>query len=171
METELKLMADECVVFLIDMQYGFLNEEKRSLIPGQISILKECKNFDIPVIIFEYSGEGNTIADLNDEIQKIPNHQKMIKTTDDAFESTPIREILRKIGRKKVIVMGVNACACVLKTVKSTVREGYEVITNNVLIGGYCCSECRSKAESWYRHHVDMRAKKLSFQNYSQVSQ
>ena len=53
-------------VILIDMQSGFIDEieanKRAEIISGQISILKECAEKDIPVIVLEFKTYGETIA-------------------------------------------------------------------------------------------------------------
>jgi len=146
--------TNDVAVLLIDMQDYFLNEEKRKLIPNQIAVIKECKKNDVPIVVLEYSGCGETTSELQKELKGVSNCHKLIKSSDSAFGSTRIDNLLRQLKAKTLLLMGINACACVLETGKDAVRNGYEVVTSDMIIGGYCPSCGKSNPDSWYEKNV-----------------
>jgi len=132
---------ENLAVLLIDMQSGFINtEEKRKLIPNQISVLNQCFKKEIPVIIVEFEGEGKTDDALLKVVEN--NHtsacHKITKSVNDAFSEKELNNLLKKIKAKTLLLMGINACACVFETAVTAKRKGYELITSEDLIAGYC---------------------------------
>ncbi|OGI76552.1 hypothetical protein A3C57_02285 [Candidatus Nomurabacteria bacterium RIFCSPHIGHO2_02_FULL_33_12] len=146
LEFDLKTLA----VFLIDMQDKFIDtNEKRSLIPNQISVLNFCENKNVPILVFRYHGYGDINYKLQEKLNKI---HKLVtyfsKRNDDAFHLDSLERWLENYEIKTILIMGINACACVLETAKSAIYYGYNVITSDQLIAGYC-NECNGK-HFWY---------------------
>lgn len=155
MESELPLSIDPAnlAVILIDMQSGFINsEEKEQLIPRQVSVIRICRKKNIPLIVAKYYDEGGIVPELQEEIKTISSEHRyeIVKHYDSAFRDTELDLILQKLGIKRLLLMGINACACVLQTARDATSNGYEVITSDLLIAG-CCSSCNAhEVDSWY---------------------
>jgi nicotinamidase-related amidase len=158
MESQLsKIDSKNLVVLLIDMQDFYIDsEEKKGLIPNQISVLEVCRGKDIPVIVVEYDGCGETTSSLLEKIKEIPspNVYKITKSSDNAFNRSELHDLLIKLEAETLLLMGINACACVFLTASNAVQLGYKIITSEGLIAGFCLS-CRKGDESgryeWYK--------------------
>ncbi len=144
-------------VMLIDMQDCFIESkrEKERLIPYQIEVLKFCKDHNVPVIVAEYYDKGPTTDKLQKALACLPqaNVKTIIKHNDNAFEGTDLAFILKDLGTQYLLVMGINACACVLKTAKNAVNNGLKIITSKTLIAGVCDSCSTTTTHSWYEQN------------------
>ncbi|MFA6365368.1 MAG: cysteine hydrolase [Candidatus Paceibacterota bacterium] len=147
-------------VLLIDMQEYFLDEAgKKAIIPYQVAIIQECQDMGIPFIVLEYEDQGDTIPELQEKIEKLPNHHWIVKSNDSAFPGTNLDDLLKEQGVEKLLLMGVNACACVRDTARDAVRKGYEIITSDMLIAG-CCPVCK-EATQWFEENGEYLQGKL----------
>ena len=149
-----QLNYSEVAVILIDMQYGFIatlrNGEEDRIVPNQISVLRFCKEKNIPVIILDYFGHDETIKKLANEVKDFENVKIIIKNRDNGFTDTELNFHLKSLGAKKLFLMGINADCCVKKTAKGAIQNGYEIITSNDVIAGMSYHS-DDNSISWYR--------------------
>jgi nicotinamidase-related amidase len=107
-------------VLLIDMQDNFLeyieDKEKKKLIKNQIGIIYLCEVYDIPLIFLEYEGNGRTIGELQEAAQKVRVKIALEKSYDDGFANTDLADKLRALSIDTLLLMGINASACVKRT-------------------------------------------------------
>jgi len=147
------VIPENLAVILIDMQDYFINhDEKRNLIPNQLLVLNFCRIKNIPVAVFEYRNRGETTAMLKKEIVKFSpeNICTFIKRSDDAFSVEDFDGWLKEKNIQTLLLMGINACACVYDTANTAIKNGYKIMTSDTLITGYC-NECKSeKKHVWY---------------------
>jgi nicotinamidase-related amidase len=143
-------------VLLIDMQEDFLIEidetERQKMIEQQKKILHACSLLDIPVIILEYSNHGSTIEDLQKCLDSVVRTSTITKPRNDGFVRTKLDKQLRQLGVGKLLLMGVNASACVASTGKGGKRYGYEIITSLDLIADPPDWE-HNKSQDWYEEN------------------
>ena len=161
-----KSILRNLAVVLIDMQeYSIGTREERKIISSQVKVLKFCRKNNIPVIIAEYIGKGETLPRLLRKARKLPanNFYKIIKEYDSVFTETRVEEILESWQIQYLLVTGIKACACVHQTVSEAVDKGFKVITANDLIAGYCNNCSQGREESWYRSTV------AYFDSYKQI--
>jgi nicotinamidase-related amidase len=133
------LKKNLCVI-LVDMQEYYIRQlrdgDADRIIPQQKKILEWCANNDIPVVVLEFRGEGQTREDLNVLVSKVPTHIHIVKTTDSGFTYTILDEWLKSKEIKSLLLMGINACHCVKDTAADAVNLGYKIYTSSDLIGG-----------------------------------
>ncbi|MDP2906411.1 MAG: isochorismatase family cysteine hydrolase [Nanoarchaeota archaeon] len=125
-------------VLVIDMQEWFLGsieyEEKHKEIPYQLEVLEYCKTNDIPVFVLEYKDCGPTVKILKDKVDSLEKKTYITKDYDDGFVKTDLAKQLRKNRIDTVLLMGINASACVLNTAAGAVMAGFNVMTSDDLI-------------------------------------
>lgn len=131
---------DGLVVILIDMQQEFINEfkhgEEKRIIPKQISVIRQCARFGIPVVVLEYRNCGHTIAALADELKNVANVKTIVKRQNDGFKNTALEYKLRDMNAKQLFFMGINSQYCVKETAESAIKLGFTVVTSNDVITG-----------------------------------
>jgi len=154
-----KISLKKSAVILIDMQECFVNSrEKRQIISGQISVIKFCAENNIPIMVFKFKNHyaGNICHDLTGELKNISwrNIFRLEKEKNDAFSNKALNFLLRITRKKTLLIMGVNAKACVLETSKTAVKKGYTVIIDKDLISGWGCKHDRAIQENWYRKNT-----------------
>ena len=140
-------------VLVIDMQEWFLQsieyEEQHKEIPYQLEVLEYCKNNDIPVFVLEYKDCGSTVKILKDKVDSLEKKTYVTKNYDDGFIKTDLAEQLRKNKIDTVLLMGINASACVLSTAAGAVMSGFNVMTSKDLISDPKSYD-RNESIRWY---------------------
>lgn len=125
---------------LIDMQSGFVGGLRRGALPrilkSQIKVLGQCVEENIPTVVLEYRGHGKTIDELAAVLSQVPRTRTIIKSNDDGFENTTLHKTLRSWGSQNLLLMGINAEACVKETAQSALRLNYAIATSSKLIAG-----------------------------------
>lgn len=135
-------VSKKCAVILVDMQETFVKNlrdgEADRIIPKQLEVLNYCNQFDIPVVVLEMRRWefGETIDVLITEARKNFKFHLIGKVYDDGFESTKLHTHLKKLGIKKVFLMGINADFCVIETARGAIDRGYKIITSKEVISG-----------------------------------
>lgn len=150
-------------VLLIDMQEYFLedicDEEKAREVPYQLEVLDYCKKENVPVLVLEYEGCGQTISILKEKVDSLEKKDYIKKKHDDGFIDTDLAEKLRKNDIEIVLLMGIYASACVLQTGQGAISEGFKIITSKDLIANpkpipryiYNPSELSNESIDWYK--------------------
>lgn len=130
-------------VMLVDMQYGFMicmdPKVSEKLIVAQIKVMQQCAANDIPLFVLEYNKSGETLKQLCKEIDKVPRVFRFTKSRNNGFSNPRLQETLADLGIKRLLIMGVNASACVLLTAQSAVHNNIEVITSHEVIANCEC--------------------------------
>lgn len=129
------LTKEDTVLMIIDiqerlaaaMQYG------ESVIDSTDILVTISKDMGIPILTTEQypKGLGSTVEKLNRNLDKDSIYEKISFTgyIEQVISS------LKQLGRKKVIVVGMEAHVCVLQTVRDLLADGYQVF---VVADGVC---------------------------------
>lgn len=146
----------EYAVLLIDMQQDFLEniaqEEVDEEVPYQIEVIHAAQRNDIPVFVLEYRNHGQTIRTLMDAVA-YSDYQVITKSDDNGFMHTNLDELLKERGVHNLILTGINASACVLRTGYGALENGYGIITSPDIIANVKWDWDFEESESWYRFH------------------
>jgi nicotinamidase-related amidase len=129
-------MKKDTAVIIIDMQEFFLDKFPKpivkQLIANQKWILDVCLKKGLPFILIEYKTRsifrGPTISPIKNLV-KNSVIQTIIKENNSAFTKTNLDIILKSHGIKKILLLGINANACVQDTAIAAIFRGYRVIT------------------------------------------
>jgi nicotinamidase-related amidase len=148
---------------LIDMQPYFLKKikslsTKRKLMFSQIDMINYFRANDIPLAILEYEDKEGTIKEgtirgLKDYIDELPEDRRtyFTKSDDSGFSNENLGKQLREWKTEDVILMGVNAHACVKGTAIGALDSGFNIITANELIADQYGPSDENRQISWYR--------------------
>ncbi len=113
-------------MLIIDVQESF-----RKIIPDfdnltrNISILLEAsKVLHLPVIVSEQypKGLGNTVSELS---SCLGEHEKFTKQEFSCCQQEGFTDFLSSLGRKQIIVTGIETHVCVNQTVHDLLTQGY----------------------------------------------
>jgi nicotinamidase-related amidase len=74
------------------------------------------------------SPPGSKEAEILEELKPIGDEIVLTKLSTNAFVSSPIDQVLRYMGIKKILVAGVNTNYCVESFVRNAYDNGYEVV-------------------------------------------
>ncbi len=141
-------------VLLIDMQDYFLedisSEEKAREIPYQLDVLDYCKEKSIPVFVLEYKDSGPTIKVLKDKVDSLEKKTYITKSHDNGFIGTNLAEQLKEYSIDTLLLMGVNATACVVDTAYGALKEGFNIMTSKELIADPPYFRSLDEGVRWY---------------------
>ena len=121
------LERDQAVLLIIDVQESF-----RKYIPEfgnltrNISILVEAsKILQLPVVVTEQypQGLGHTVAEIN---ACLGDHQVFDKQCFSCCGAESFMDSLSALGRRQIIVSGIEAHVCVNQTVHDLLAAGYQ---------------------------------------------
>lgn len=121
------IKRDDCVFLLIDIQEKFLPViyDIQSVIDNANRLVQSALILDIPLLVTEQypKGLGRTVDGV-----KLKSDQKIIeKISFDCFRCDEFANTIDQINRKTLVIFGIEAHVCVLKTTLSALSEGYEV--------------------------------------------
>jgi len=157
---EIKTMTDieGLTVVLIDMQGRFVENlrgrVRREIISAQQQVISACAERDIPIVILEYDKfygkHESTILCLTKMLETVPRKTTIMKFDDDGFIGTGLNEVLEEFSTESLLLMGINADACVFETARSAVDLVYKIITSEKLIASKGLSTIQSECKEWY---------------------
>lgn len=138
----LKLKKEDAVLVGIDFQERLMPAMKNGdeVEAAAIKLVKGCRILGVPVIMTQQytKGLGPTVPDLAEALTE-PIGEEMVaaefqpveKTSFSAMGEPVFVEALKKLGRKTVIIAGVEAHVCVQQTVIDLLESGYTVFIAN----------------------------------------
>lgn len=122
------LTASDSALVLIDVQ-GKLSEtmhDKTPLFESMKTMLKGARVLEIPVLWLEQIPEK--LGPTRPEIAELLTGQSpMAKVTFSACGHPPFMAALHRTGRRKVILMGIEAHICVYQTAMDLLDKGFGV--------------------------------------------
>lgn len=120
-------------VLLIDMQDYFLQrhhrEDQKMLLSAHRCVLDFCREVSLPVAVLEYANHGSTTDYLREKVGRISNCETFVKANDNAFSGTDLNRYLYSLEISDVVLLGINAEACVQATAINAKRKGYGLLT------------------------------------------
>jgi nicotinamidase-related amidase len=118
------LNQNDAIVVIIDIQEKLTNAVYDKNVANVVSkLVQAAKILDIPVLITEQypKGLGETVAQIKENADAI----YFEKTSFSSFED--IKETLKKLGKKQIIICGIEAHICVHQTANDLLEAGFEV--------------------------------------------
>ena len=123
-----KLIADNSLFLMIDVQEKLVNMLQKDIIVGKSSILAAIANsLDLPTVVTEQypKGLGTTVEQVK---SKLPANAKIEeKTAFSALENEEVTKFIETSSKKQVIICGIESHICVLQTTIDLLNKGYEV--------------------------------------------
>lgn len=121
------LNKDDSLILVIDIQERLKPAMDRSerVVNNTKILLESAKLLDIPVLFTEQypKGLGNTLKEIID-----------IKENPQVFEKNSftgcidgVNSKLREMGKKKIIIVGMETHVCVYQTCRDLLSDGYDV--------------------------------------------
>ncbi len=120
------LDREDSLLLIIDIQERLLPAMKYSdeVVRATNILTKAAKILNIPIVITEQypKGLGSTV----DKIEDIEDAKVFDKTMFTACIEGVMKEI-KSLGKKKIIVVGMETHVCVFQTCRDLINDGYEV--------------------------------------------
>lgn len=142
------LQPERSALLVIDLQGRLLPaiEGHERVLRGSLQLLRLARILDLPVVITtQYQkGLGPTVPEV---LAEAPGVEPLDKTSFGCFGNAPFRERLAAVGRRQLVVCGIEAHICVTQTVLGALEAGYEVHVASDATG----SRAASNAELGWR--------------------
>jgi len=126
-------------MILIDHQplqfAGVQNIDRTLLVNNVVGLAKTAKVFGVPTIlttVLEQRG-GYLLKDIQDVF---PDQKPINRTTLNTWEDERVVNVVKKIGRKKLVIAALWTEICLAYPVLSALGEGYEVFIVTDASGG-----------------------------------
>jgi len=121
---------DDAVLVIVDIQEKLFNVvlEKDRLLKNVLKLVKTCKMLDVPIIITEQypKGMGKTVPELVNELGD--QYRPIEKTSFSCFGCREFEEKLRSIGRRTLLLTGIELHICVYQTAIDALSRGYRPV-------------------------------------------
>lgn len=138
------LDKDQAILMVIDIQERLVPamSDADQVINNTNILISAAKEFNMPMITTEQypRGLGPTVPQLKGNID--PNY--LFEKTSFTAYTEDVKRTLEKLGRKKIIIAGMETHVCVFQTIRDLLTEGYEVF---VASDGVC-----SRSEKNYKN-------------------
>lgn len=132
----MRILPEDTCCMVVDYQERLMPAiaEKEALIRNSVGLLRGLRILEIPVMVTaQYAkGLGMNIAEIR---EAAGTEQYFDKLTFSVTGDVSARRHLEKIGRKNVVLCGIEAHICVLQTVVDLAAEGYQPILAADCIG------------------------------------
>ena len=133
------LIGEEVVLLIIDIQDRLVSAMKygEQVLQNTNTIISVAKKLGVPVIVTEQypKGLGKTVLDVSNNIEGSLTYEK---TTFSGCTSE-VTSALEGLGRKKIIITGMETHVCVFQTVRDLLANGYQVF----VVGDAVCSRTK----------------------------
>ncbi|GAB1475782.1 hydrolase [Bacillota bacterium] len=128
----LKINREEAVLVLVDFQERLMPAMKGhgDLEEAVVKLVKGCRILEVPILVTQQytKGLGPTIPRIH---EALGDYEPVEKTAFSAMGEPVFKEVLKKTGRKTVILAGIEAHVCVLQTALDLIDAGYTVFLVN----------------------------------------
>ena len=123
-----RIGVDDALLIVIDMQERFQPHihDIDAANGNCIKLIKGCRELGVPVIVTEQNpkGLGKTIGTVR---AALVDYEPFEKTAFSIFEDRAIAEALKNAGRPNLLVCGIEAHVCVIKSALDALSLGYSV--------------------------------------------
>lgn len=150
-----KIIADQTIVLLIDMQKGFLDniseQMREPLINTQRMVINYCAARDVPLVVLEYTPRcfGRTNGKLSRVAKMVPRNTVVEKKSQSGFNDTNLEEVLQTFERQNLYLMGIYTDQCVQKTAEDALKKNFKIAISQDV------TSCEGKGEitnlDWFK--------------------
>lgn len=121
------LRQEEALLMIIDIQERLVPAMKygKKTIDNTNILISIAQKLNIPITATEQypKGLGKTIPEISEKL----NEDFIYEKISFSGYTEEVKAILNQIGRKKVIITGMETHVCVFQTVRDLLDNGYEV--------------------------------------------
>lgn len=122
------LEKEDTVLMIIDLQEKLMTamSEKAKVYKNNGILLEAAKIFQIPVVLTEQypRGLGSTVDEIK---SKLPADYHRLEKSRFSALTPEMSDLLKKIGRKTVLITGSETHVCVFQTTRDLVEQGFNV--------------------------------------------
>lgn len=126
----LRLEKEEAVLVIVDVQEVLMKKMDQGIAAKMIrnirTLIAFAKEMAIPILITEQypKGLGKTIPEIKTELKSLLPVEKV---SFSCCGAKAFNDQLNHLGRKQIVLTGIETHVCVLQTANDLVQKGYEV--------------------------------------------
>ncbi|MBN2523874.1 MAG: isochorismatase family protein [Bacteroidales bacterium] len=132
----MRINRENTIGLVIDMQEKMIPamDKSKLLVRHTLRLLKGLKLFEVPIVVTQQNtkGMGATISEIN---KAIGNFSYIEKKTFSCYREPAFIKVLNRIGKRNVIMMGVEAHICILQTALDLLYNNFNPVIVNDCIG------------------------------------
>jgi nicotinamidase-related amidase len=122
------LATDKAALLVIDIQERLfpVMHDKEGLLRQVLKLIRGARVLEIPVLLTEQypKGLGPTLPEIK---ELLPDVKPVEKVAFNCCDEAAFCRALGALGRKQVLICGIEAHICVYQTAMALARAGYEV--------------------------------------------
>ncbi len=122
------LDKENALLVIVDIQerLAVVMSERQKVVANCLHLIEAAKLLSIPILLTEQypKGLGPTVVEIE---KALPSYDPLEKITFSCCKDPRFLNRLSSIGRKKVILCGMETHVCVLQTCIGLLQEGYDV--------------------------------------------
>lgn len=120
------LNRDDALLLIIDIQerLAVVMKEKERVVRNCLHLIELARMIKLPVVVTEQypKGLGRTVSELQ---SAFPDYKPIEKVAFNCCDEPAFLSELRRRGRKKIIVTGMETHVCVLQTATGLLQDGF----------------------------------------------
>ncbi len=122
------LEKEDCALLIVDIQerLAAVMKYREQVVKNNLRLIELAKLLNVPVLASEQypKGLGHTVDEIK---EALPSYNPVEKLAFGCCGEPAFMDVLRGLGKKKIILTGMETHICVLQTALGLVREGYAV--------------------------------------------
>jgi isochorismate hydrolase len=127
METFGHLRPDTALLLVVDVQEKFapVVSNFSEVVHNAAIVVRGCRELNVPIIVTEQypKGLGKTVPEVVNALGDA--YKPMVKSAFSIFDEADVHRAVDQSGRKDLILLGVEAHVCVIKSVLDGRRHGF----------------------------------------------
>jgi nicotinamidase-related amidase len=139
---------ENTIGLVIDMQEKILPiiDKNEVLIKNSLTLIKGMTELQIPIIVTQQNTKnlGQTISDIS---ELISDYSYIDKMAFSCYREPVFKKVLNQIGKKNIIILGIEAHVCVLQTVLDLASNNFIPVVIEDCIGSSTAND--KKVSLW----------------------
>ncbi|MFH1538332.1 MAG: isochorismatase family protein [bacterium] len=123
-----RIKPEDTALLMIDVQEKFVPHIHGidDVTKNCVRLIQGCKELGVPIIVTEQypKGLGRTAGPVAEALGEFTPHEK---TAFSLFEDEAIAGAIKKLGRPNLLMAGIEAHVCLIKTALDGIAEGYNI--------------------------------------------
>ena len=141
----MRINRENTIGLVIDIQEklvpNIVNHE--NIVKNTICLLKGLKLLKVPIVVTQQNtkGLGNTVPEIN---KTIGNFSYIEKMTFSCYREPAFIRVLNRVGKRNVILMGLEAHVCILQTTLDLLYNNFNPVLIEDCIGSVSYTHLRA---------------------------
>lgn len=157
------LRADNALLLIVDVQgkLAQLMADRETLFGNLQRMVKGALALQLPILWVEQLPQklGPTIPEV---AELLSGHQPMAKSSFSCMANEEVSASLQKLGRKQVLLVGIEAHICIYQSALDLVRQGYQVEVVEDAIGSRSASNKQAGVSRMLAHGVGLTSTEMA---------